>query len=166
MNSPEHSPEPAATWTEARPVVRRSATRPAAAVMLVGCATVLGMAVYLTPDERGFGTHEQLSGGPCGMLIMTGFPCPTCGMTTAFAHAVRGQWAQAFWAQPAGFVLAAGTIGAAGVALWTLLRGRWPRVSLRFLTPYRLFLFLLILLLGSWAFKIVVGLAEGQLPYR
>jgi len=100
------------------------------------------------------------------MLIMTGYPCPTCGMTTAFAHFVRGQWLRALWVQPAGFVLAAATVGVALVALWTLVRGRWPRILLpAFITPYRLFLTLLLLLLGSWAFKIVTGLATHTLPF-
>ena len=87
-------------------------------------------------------------------------------MTTAFAHVVRGQWLRALWVQPAGFVLALATIGLAVVSAWTLLRGRWPRVPLGFMTPYRLFLGLLVLLLGSWAFKIVVGLLDHSLPHR
>lgn len=87
-------------------------------------------------------------------------------MTTAFAHTVRGQWLRAFWVQPAGFVLAVGTIAFLGISAWTVVRGRWPRLTGWWLTPYRLFLGLLILLLGAWAFKIVTGLATGTLPYR
>jgi hypothetical protein len=134
--------------------------------MLAACCAILGVSAYLKPDPRGFGTHVQLWTGQCGVLIMTGYPCPTCGMTTAFAHTVRGQWWRAFLVQPAGFILVVGVIGAAGVCGWTLVRGRWPRVRLPFVTPYRLFFALLVLLLGSWAFKIVVGLAQGVLPYR
>ena len=100
------------------------------------------------------------------MRTTTGFPCPTCGMTTAFAHTVRGQWLRAFLVQPAGFVLAVGTIGVAGVSLSTLFRGRWPRVNLWMITPYRFFLGLLVLFLGAWAFKVIVGLANGTLPCR
>ena len=135
-------------------------------MILLGCLAVLAAAAYLEPDDRGFGTHEQLGTGPCGMLIVTGYPCPTCGMTTAFAYAVRGQLLRAFWAQPAGFVLALGTIALTGVSIWTIVRGRWPHVRLWFVTPYRLFLGLLVLLLGSWVFKIVAGLIDGSLPYR
>ena len=141
-------------------------TRTAAGLVLLGCLAILSLAAWLKPDPHGFGTHAQLGTGPCGALVMTGYPCPTCGMTTAFAHTVRGQWLRAFWVQPAGFVLALGTIALGGVAGWTVLYGRWPRLRLRFVTPYRLFLGLLVLLLGGWAFKIVVGLAEGTLPYR
>lgn len=136
--------------------------------MLMVALGVLAIAVYLPPDPRGYGTHENLplGGGPCGALVMTGYPCPTCGMTTAFAYFVRGQWLRSIHAQPAGFVLALATAGSAVLALVTLARGRWPRVSLWALTPYRLFFGLLVLLLGSWVYKIVVGLWDGSLPYR
>jgi hypothetical protein len=155
----------------ARPVGRAAprprATRLAASLTLIGCASVLAIAAYLEPDPRGFGTHEQLlSSGPCGMLVLTGLPCPTCGMTTAFAYTVRGQWLQAMWAQPTGFLLALGTIALLGISAWTIVRGRWPQLTGWWLTPYRLFMTLLILLLGGWAFKIVVGLSTGTLPYR
>jgi hypothetical protein len=134
--------------------------------LLLSCCGVLALAAYLKPDPRGFGTHCQLGFGPCGVLIMTGYPCPTCGMTTAFAHAVRGHLLRAFLDQPAGLAMALGVMGGALVGAWTLARGRWPRIRLPFVTPYRVFFTLLVLLLASWAFKIVVGLATGALPYR
>ena len=42
--------------------------------------------------------------------------------------------------------------------------GRWPVVNLFWVTPFRLFLALLVLLLGGWGFKLVVGLLDGSLP--
>jgi hypothetical protein len=125
----------------------------------------LGIAAWLTPAPRGFGTHQQLGAGPCGMLLLTGLPCPTCGMTTAFSHTVRGQWLRAFCVQPAGFLLALATIAAVFVLGGVVVKGRWPQAPL-WLTPYRLFLVVLVLLVGGWAFKIAVGLADGSLPYR
>lgn len=149
------------------PARRESASpRLVAALLLLICLGILGLAAYLRPDPRGWGTHAQLGTGPCGMLIMTGYPCPTCGMTTAFAHFVRGQWLRAFWVQPAGFVFALGTAALALGCVWTLVRGRWPAIRLPWLTPYRLFAGLLVLLLGGWAFKIVVGLITGTVPYH
>ncbi len=155
-------------WTEARPAARTTSPRPWAALILLGCLALLAIAVYLDPRGRMHGTHADLPGigGPCGMLVMTGYPCPTCGMTTAFAYTVRGRWLQASRAQPAGFVLALGTAALAIAMVWTLIRGRWPPIYLWRITPYRFFLGLLVLLLGSWAFKIVVGLSDGTLPYR
>ncbi len=137
-----------------------------ATAILFGACAVLALAAYVKPDPHGFGTHAQLGFGPCGVLIMTGYPCPTCGMTTAFAHTVRGQWGRAFLAQPAGFALALGALVAGLVSAWTLASGRWPQVRLPFVTPYRVFFSLLVLLMASWAFKIVAGLVLGVLPYR
>lgn len=132
-----------------------------AGFVLLGCLAVLAVAVYVDPE----GPPSQL-GGPCGMLVTTGLPCPTCGMTTAFAYTVRGRWLRAAWAQPAGFVFALGTIGLAVVAVGVLIRGRWPRIGVGLIRPDRLFLGLLVLLLGAWAFKICAGLLDGTLPYR
>jgi hypothetical protein len=98
------------------------------------------------------------------MLVMTGYPCPTCGMTTAFAHAVRGQLWRAFCAQPAGLLLALAAAGGVGVAAWVLIRGRWPVVFLPWLTPHLAFWVLLLVLLGGWVFKIVLGRLAGAFP--
>ena len=35
-------------------------------------------------------THTQLGMPPCNFVVMTGKPCPACGMTTSFALLVRG----------------------------------------------------------------------------
>lgn len=133
---------------------------------LLVCLVVLGLAAYLTPDPRGYGTHCQLGFGKCGMLVTTGFPCPTCGMTTAFAYTVRGQWIRAFLAQPTGFVLALATVAGAALAGWSVVTGRVPRIRVPVLTPHQLFLILLVLLIGGWGFKIVLGLMTGSLPER
>lgn len=66
---------------------------------------VLATAGLLEPDARGFGTHVQLGLPPCGFLALTGAPCPGCGLTTAFAHAVRGDLALAASANPFGLLL-------------------------------------------------------------
>lgn len=87
-------------------------------------------------------------------------------MTTSFAHFVRGHWHQAIWAQPAGFILALSTAILALVSVPTIVRGRWPRIPLWRIPPHHLFLGLLVLLLGGWAFKIAAGLSDGSLPYH
>ena len=45
-----------------------------------------------------------------------------------------------------------------------LVVGRMPPVRVPIVTPYRLFFGLLVLLLGSWGFKIALGLLNGTLP--
>lgn len=140
---------------------RSSATRLWAGTVFLGTACVIGLAIYLQPAPEGHGTHRQLGLGECGMLVVTGLPCPSCGMTTAFAHTVRGQWLRAFWVQPAGFLLALGCIATCLGAVRTVIIGRMPRFNIMFLTPYRLFLGLLVLLLGGWGFKMVVTLQNA-----
>lgn len=67
---------------------------------------VLALAAWLKPAHAGFGTHEQLGLAPCTWAAVLGKPCPTCGMTTAFAHAADGNILGSFTAQPFGALLA------------------------------------------------------------
>ena len=64
------------------------------------------LALCLPPDPQGYGTHQQLGLPPCTFLYVFNIPCPSCGMTTCFAHFVRGQWVAAFRANAAGVLLA------------------------------------------------------------
>lgn len=126
--------------------------------------TLLGVAAWLSPDRSGMGTHTQLGRPPCTWPMLLGYPCPTCGMTTAFAHTVRGELPAAFRAQPAGLVLAMGTIVAAVVSLGVLMTGRvwavnWYRVS-----PSWVPLGLVLLILAGWGYKLATGIASGILP--
>ena len=73
--------------------------------LAAGCASVLVIAASVEPDARGYGTHTQLGLPPCGFLTWTGAPCPGCGLTTAFAHAIRGHWGLAWNANPLGLAL-------------------------------------------------------------
>lgn len=59
-----------------------------------------------------------------GFKALTGLPCPTCGLTRALCHALRGDWAGSVSYHPAGILVAAGVIG---WALWSFAeagRGR------------------------------------------
>lgn len=162
---------PAHGATETPVDFARTAQRPSGSVRVVAglilcvCVAVLGVALWLTPDPRGFGTHLQLGMGGCGMILTTGLPCPTCGMTTAFAHTVRGQLFAALVAQPGGLVLALLTIALVPFCMMALRRGRWPlRGALARVPPHRLFVVLLLVLLGGWATKLVMGLVTHTLP--
>jgi hypothetical protein len=129
--------------------------RACAATVLIGASGLLSLAAVLRPDSRGFGTHCQVGFiEPCGLLMTTGIPCPTCGMTTAFAHAVRGQVFQALRAQPLGCLLALTTMAAAVFAARTMVTGRawalnWYRIS-----PMVVVVCFAGLLLAAWAYKI------------
>ena len=133
-----------------------------AAGVAAGAGALLLTAAWLTPSRAQMGTHRQLGLPPCGFVITTGFPCPTCGMTTAFAHTVRGEFPAAMRAQVGGFVLAAGTIVAFVLSLMTTVTGRRPSMNWYRLPPLWLVWGLLVLLMGSWAFKVFLGLVAGM----
>jgi hypothetical protein len=86
---------------------------------------LLAIAAWMRPDERGFGTHERLGFPPCTFQYLFETRCPSCGMTTAWSHFVRGRLDRAFQSNVGGALLA-------GLALvvgpWTVasgVRGRW-----------------------------------------
>ena len=73
--------------------------------LAIAGGVTLVIAATLEPDARGYGTHTQLGFPSCAFLSFTGLPCPGCGLTTAFAHAVRGDWLLAGVANPLGLAL-------------------------------------------------------------
>lgn len=97
--------------------------RLAALAVAVGALGLMGVAAYLTPEARGMGTHCQLGLPPCLWESNLDFPCPTCGMTTAFAHAADGHFIKAFLVQPMGFMLALLTTMTFWIALVVALTG-------------------------------------------
>jgi hypothetical protein len=75
--------------------------------MSVVLAAVLAVARWLEPNPAGLGTHTQLGLPSCQFYQITGHPCPSCGMTTAFAWFVRGEYRRSAAANPGGCLLAA-----------------------------------------------------------
>jgi len=75
-------------------------------------------------------------------------------MTTAFANTLHGRPLAAIKAQPAGFALAIATILAALASLRAFVLGRWPLIPFWNWSPYRVFLTVLIVLTGSWIWKV------------
>jgi hypothetical protein len=65
------------------------------------------LALSVEPDARGFGTHEQFGLPQCTVRAVFGMPCPSCGMTTSFAHFIRAHFVRSIQANSAGFLLAA-----------------------------------------------------------
>ncbi|MCH7592556.1 MAG: DUF2752 domain-containing protein [Planctomycetes bacterium] len=143
-----------------KPAVARSI----AALLLAACVALLAAAVWILPDARGVGSHEQFGMPPCVSIVLFGVPCPTCGMTTAFAHAVRGELWSAFNAQPAGFLLALATVAAVGLSLGTLLTGKVWHVNWYRVPPTRVTIAVMLIVLGGWIFKIATGTTLARLP--
>lgn len=97
--------------------------RAAAAVVCAACLGVLLLASWLRPDSAGHGTHEQLGLPRCGWVVATGRPCPTCGMTTAFAEAADGDLLGSARVQPFGAILAVLTAAAVWASLHQAVLG-------------------------------------------
>ena len=84
-----------------------------------GLLLLLGVACWLDPDSRGFGTHQQLGLPPCTFSSVFGIRCPSCGMTTSWSHALRGELVMA----------ARSNVGGLLLALLSVLSGPWLLVS-------------------------------------
>ena len=99
------------------------------------------------------------------MLMRTGWPCPTCGMTTSVSAAVRGRIGLSLRSQPMGLVLA-------GLVWWMCGAGLAQAVSGRDLLGGLTRRWALVLgllaggLLVGWGVKVLVGVLDGSLPLR
>jgi hypothetical protein len=124
-------------------------------LMAVGFAAVLTTAACLRPYEadgtpRMMATHTQLGLRPCNMVVLTGKPCPACGMTTSFALLVHGDVANSLRANWVGTLLC---VGVAVLIPWAAVgayRGRllWVRNGEMFATI--LLTTLLVLMMARW----------------
>lgn len=126
------------------------------------CLAVLAIAVWLTPACDGEGTHQQLGLPQCSSLSHYGWPCPTCGMTTAFAAMAHGKFRAAVQAQAFGAVLFVMTGLFAGVGMAELISGR---DMVRKLRPGLWWLWLILAgTLIGWGIKAALGWSGGLYP--
>ena len=129
-------------------------------IIAVGMAAiaggVLGVARWLHPAARGYGTHTELLLPPCNFLRLTHLPCPSCGMTTSFAWAARMDFWQAFLANPFGLLLFFGTVALIPACIFLV----WRRIPLRQITESAQFNWAVYVatarLFASWIFKLSV----------
>lgn len=126
------------------------------AMAAVVCAVWLGVAVWVVPDSAGHGSHTQLGMPPCGWVIAFDKPCPTCGMTTAFAHAARGRLWTAFATQPFAALLAVAVAATFWMGLHSAATGSRAFAMLgRLLLPRYVWVGV-ALLMAAWVYKLVV----------
>jgi hypothetical protein len=137
--APEASHESAAAAAVAAPPTRASSisvsttgssvlTRLTWAFFFLAPVIVFAIAAFLTPNPHGHGTHTQLGLPPCGFLVVTGLPCPGCGLTTCFAYMIRGQVVDATTANPFGVMLFLVSAATAAVAAVGFVRN-WPVIQ-------------------------------------
>jgi hypothetical protein len=133
----------------------RSARLRALLTSLVAIA-LLSVAMYVKPASEGVGTHQQLGLPQCGWIIAANVPCPTCGMTTAWSHTVRGEISSAFLAQPMGMLLAIATMFVATGGLFSAMTGYSFNGLLYRFAPSKIFIVVVVLTLASWGLKILL----------
>ena len=162
---PETGSAPASEPMQAAPAGRRRVGfRLRGALLFVPSAVVIGLAAWLTPSSTGYGTHQQLGLPGCSFLWRTGYPCPSCGLTSSFAAMAHGRVAEAVRDHPFGpiLVLVATIMGLCGLA--ELVSGR---DVLHVLRPGAWWAVVAIVgLLAGWGIKIALGMAHGTLPVR
>jgi hypothetical protein len=129
-------------------------------LVLVGLVLLAGFGLSgrLSPDPRGYGTHQQLGLPGCTFQMLTQWPCPSCGGTTAFAHFVRGQWPSAVRANAAAFVLA---LVCAVLVPWSWASAASGR-TIGIDNPERALLILVIAMSGLFALQWGVNLLSNQ----
>lgn len=136
------------TWMLASPPER--IVQGSVAVVL---AAALALGVFLEPSPTGMGTHSGLGLPPCGLLVMTGKPCPTCGVTTSFVLAAHGRFYESLVNQPFGLAVFLALVGWLLFSVVTLVTRRsW----IPLLSAYNMgavAVAVVVLLLACWAYK-------------
>jgi Protein of unknown function (DUF2752) len=110
-------------------------------IMACGLIVVFGLAAWLRPytddgQPRSMATHTQLGMPPCTMVVLTGKPCPSCGMTTSFSLLMHGDVLNSLRANWVGTLLAIFWLGLIPWGLYGTIRGRllWVRNAELFFT--------------------------------
>lgn len=120
-----------------------------------GMIGLLVTAALLSPDSRGFGTHEQLGLLPCSAQLLWGLRCPACGMTTSWTRLLHGDVLGALAANVGGVLLA---VGAAVAGPWMTagaIAGRWLGPAPRELTLALVLTAVLAVTLADWVWRLM-----------
>jgi hypothetical protein len=123
----------------------------------LGLLGLLAVAAVLKPDPRGLGTHQQFGLPPCTFRFIFGRPCPTCGMTTSWAHLVRGQLIAAGKANLGGMLLGIVAVASVPWLLGSAIRGRWLGWAPSSVVIAWLGSAIVLVTLIEWGFRLVAG---------
>ena len=156
MSTSSIHPPVAAYGAAASPAAPSAARRRVIGAIVAAVAlAVLLVASYLEPSPNGIGTHERFNLPPCGWIVLMDLPCPTCGMTTAFAHAADGHLLRGLLTQPLGFLMALGTAMALLLGAYVAATGSRVASVLTRLWGRRTGWLLAGLVLVSWGYKVL-----------
>ena len=154
-----YSPPPAGLPWQASAVAPRLRWLDRLVLALAG-TVLLGLlvtAAWLTPNPQGMGTHQQLGLPPCTIVQWYGIRCPSCGMTTSWAHLLRGHVVAALRANAGGALLALTALACGPWLLASGLRGRWligpPREGL----TLAIGLLIVVVTIAQWTLRLSLG---------
>jgi hypothetical protein len=88
---------------------------------------------------------------PCPFKMLTGLPCPGCGLTHAFCSISHGNFAQAWLDNPFGFFFYALAIA---LLLWPLLEMKIPRLNVVLAKSRAAYWAPPVLVVMMWAFDV------------
>lgn len=126
-----------------------------AAAIAAGLLGLLLLSAWLTPDPAGHQTHTQLGLPVCGWVVRFNKPCPTCGMTTAFARAAHGQPGRAFLAQPFAALAVLATAAGFWASLHVAVTGSRIGEAVSAMLTGRVLWGLAATAVAAWAYKLV-----------
>lgn len=151
------------SWDEPLDVVpvMRLWVRALLVVVVVGLGVVFAIALYIDPYRGGqpwhMETHRQLGLPPCSFKEATGYPCPSCGMTTSFALLVRGDVWNALQANAVGALLAAFCMVLIPWGIACSVVGRFLFVHALERVATRLVVAFFLLMLLRWGIVLLLG---------
>ena len=124
-------------------------------LIALGLAAVFGVALWLNPynadgTRRSMATHTQLGLEPCNMVVLTGKPCPACGMTTSVALLAHGDPVGSVKANWVGTLLAVVWLAAIPWAVASAVRGKYYFVRSGELLTSVLIVGFLVLMIARW----------------
>jgi hypothetical protein len=122
---------------------------------------VFALAIALDPyrpdgTARREETHRQLGLPPCTFRVVTGVPCPSCGMTTSFALLVRGDLVNSLRANAVGTLLGLFCLAFIPWAVVSAYRAELLYITSVESTLTRLVVAFLVLMLLRWGIVLLV----------
>jgi hypothetical protein len=150
------APPPVVQTPEARARAQRIEVRVWSIALLVASLSMLGLGLYMTPSPLGYGTHSRwLHLPPCGFLTITGYPCPTCGCTTAVTWLAHGHLWKSITTQPFGALVGLIAIAVIPLAIVGAWKGKWIGPSPMWVSFHwrSITFFLLAFIALSWLYK-------------
>jgi hypothetical protein len=121
----------------------------------IGLTVLLSVARTLEPNPLGRGTHLQLGLPQCAFVFCLGYPCPACGMTTAWAHVARGDAVAGLHANISGAVAALLAMAAVPWWLACAATGRWLLWRASDRAAMMTILALVLVALGQWGWRLL-----------